>query len=154
MHGHVAVLGEGVLVVNLQDFMCILPPHLSEGLAHGSAVTDKPDVPVGHQAELQALSGIVSLLQQLPSNPALQFISSNDSPVAVVYQLQQLCGCSVSALLPSEKPSEHSRVGELRFIMPAGSEDIALWNLSPKEGFHKAFMGYLFRVHAWLVGLE
>ena len=28
--------------------------------------------------------------------------------MAVAYQLQQLCGCSGSALLPGEKPSEHS----------------------------------------------
>ena len=40
------------------------------------------------------------------------------------------------------------RVGEPRFITPAGSEEIALWSLSPEEGFHKAFMGYLFRVGA------
>ena len=46
-------------------------------------------------------------LQQLPSSPA-QCISSRDSPVAVVYQLQQLCGCSRSVLSPSEKPSKHS----------------------------------------------
>ena len=25
--------------------------------------------------------------------------------------------------------------------MPGGSEEITLWNLSPKEGFHKAFYG-------------
>lgn len=50
----------------------------------------------------------LALLWQIPSSPALQRISSGDSPVAVVYQLQQLCGCSGSALLPGEKPSEHS----------------------------------------------
>ena len=48
------------------------------------------------------------MLRQLPSSPALQRISSSDSLVAVVYQLQQLCGCSVSAVLPGKKPSEHS----------------------------------------------
>ena len=48
------------------------------------------------------------LLRQIPSSPALQRTSSGDSPVAVVYQLRQLCGCSGSALLPCEKPSEHS----------------------------------------------
>ena len=47
------------------------------------------------------------VLQQLPSSSALQCISSGDSPVAVVCQLQQLCGCSVSALFSGEKPSEH-----------------------------------------------
>ena len=48
------------------------------------------------------------MLRQIPSSPALQCISSGDSPVAVVYQLRQLCDCSGSALLPGEKPSEHS----------------------------------------------
>ena len=48
------------------------------------------------------------LLPQLSSSPALQRISSGDSHRAVAYQLQQFCGCSGSALLPSEKPSEHS----------------------------------------------
>lgn len=38
------------------------------------------------------------------------------------------------------------RVGELRFITPAGSDEIALQSLSPEEGFHKAFMGYVFQV--------
>ena len=38
--------------------------------------------------------------------------------------------------------------------MPAGSGEITLWSPSPEEGFHKAFMGYLFGVHAWLVGLD
>ena len=32
--------------------------------------------------------------------------------------------------------------------MPVGSEEIALQSLSPEEGFHKVFMGYLFRVGA------
>ena len=45
------------------------------------------------------------------------------------------------------------RVGELRFTL-VGSEEITLQSLSPKEGFHKAFMGYLFQVHAWLVRPE
>ena len=50
---------------------------------------------------------VLTVLRQLPSSPAMQRISSGDGPVAVVYQLQQLCGCSGSALLPGEKPSEH-----------------------------------------------
>ena len=50
----------------------------------------------------------VRMLWQIPSSPALQRISSGNSPVAVVYQLRQLCDCSGSALLPGEKPSEHS----------------------------------------------
>ena len=40
------------------------------------------------------------------------------------------------------------RVEELSFIMPAGSEEITLQSLSPEEGFHKAFMGYVFRGQA------
>ena len=61
-----------------------------------------------------------TLLQQLPSSPVLQYISSStalwlqcasssDSPVAIVYPLQQLCGCSVSALLSRKKASESWR---------------------------------------------
>ncbi len=64
--------------------------------------------------------------------------------MAAVYQLFNLVRNQVSTW----------RVGELRFIIPAGSEEIALWSLSPKEGVHKAFLGYLFQIHAWLVGLE
>ena len=53
---------------------------------------------------------------------------------------------------PARNQGSTRRVGELRFITPAGSEEIDLQSLSPEEGFHKAFMGYFFRVHAWLVG--
>ena len=77
----------------------------------------------------------------------LQHFSSGDSPVAVAYQLQQL-------FHPARNQASTRRVGELRFITPAGSDEIALQSLSPEEGFHKAFMGYLFWVQAWLVGLE
>ena len=80
----------------------------------------------------------VGLSQQLPSSPALHCINSSNSPVAAVYQLFYLARNQVST----------RRVGELRFITPAGSEEIALQSLSPEEGFHKAFMGYLFWVHA------
>ena len=38
------------------------------------------------------------------------------------------------------------RVGELRFIMPVGSVEIDLQSLSPAEGFHEAFMGYVFHL--------
>ena len=55
---------------------------------------------------------------------------------------------------PARNQASTRRVGELRFITPAGSEKIDLKSLSPEEGFHKAFMGYVFRVHAWLVGPE
>ena len=70
--------------------------------------------------------------------------TSSSSSVAAVYQL----------FYPVRNQASTRRVGELRFITPAGSEEIALQSLSPEEGFHKAFMGYLFWVHAWLVGLE
>ena len=69
------------------------------------------------------------------------------------YNLQkQPYGHSVSApaaLLPGKKLSEPWRVGELRFIIPVGSEEMALQSLSPKEGFLKAFMGWFSWVHAW-----
>ena len=55
---------------------------------------------------------------------------------------------------PERNQVSTGRVGELRFMTPAGSEEIDLQSLSPKEGIHKAFMGYLFRVHAWLVTPE
>ena len=71
-------------------------------------------------------------------------ISSSDSPVAVVHQLQQLRGCKGSA--------SRRRGGELRFITPAGSKEVALLSLSPKEGFHEAVMGWILRARAWLVG--
>ena len=70
--------------------------------------------------------------------------TSSSSSVAAVYQL----------FYPARNEVSTQRVGELRFIMPAGSEEIALQSLSPEEGFHRAFMGQLFRVHAWLVRPE
>ena len=74
-------------------------PRLPGGLA---------SIPVAQRARTVGISlGPPEMLWQLPSSPAPQHISSSNSPVAVVYQLQQLCSCSVSALLPSEKPSEH-----------------------------------------------
>ena len=86
----------------------------------------------------------VGLSQQLPSSPALHCINSSNSPVAAVYQLFYLARNQVSTL----------RVGDLRFMTPAGSEEIDLQSLSPEEEFHKAFMGYFFQVHASLVGPE
>ena len=59
--------------------------------------------------------------------------------MAAVYQL----------FYPARNQASTRRVGELRFIMPAGSEEITLQSLSPEEGFHKAFMGYLFLVRVW-----
>ena len=74
------------------------------------------------------------LLRQLLNSPALQRISSSDSPVAAVFQL----------FYPGRNQVSTGKVGEFTFIMPAGSEEIALQSLSPEEFFHKVFMGYLF----------
>ena len=96
------------------------------------------------------------MLRQLSSSPAPQCISSGNSP----------CGCNVPALATalglqctsssSSVAAGHQlfylarnqvstqRIGELGFIT-LGSEEIALWSLSPEEGFHKAFMGQFFR---------
>ena len=71
------------------------------------------------------------MLLQLPSSLELQCISSGDSPVAAVDQL----------FYPARNQASTRRVGELRFITPAGSEEIDLQSLSPEEGLHKAFMG-------------
>ena len=74
-----------------------------------------------------------------------QCISSSSSPEATVYHLQQqLCGCSVSAPATALWPqcissSSSFRVGELRFIKPVGSEEIALWSLRPEEGFTRFY---------------
>ena len=57
--------------------------------------------------------------------------TSSSSSVAAVYPL----------FYPERNQASTQRVGELRFIMPAGSEEITLRSLSPEEGFHKAFMG-------------
>ena len=69
---------------------------------------------------------------------------SSSSSVAAVDQLFD----------PARNQASTWRVGELRFMTPVGSEEITLQSLSPEEGFHKAFTGYLFQVHAWLVGPE
>ena len=61
------------------------------------------------------------------------------SPVAAMYQLQQL-------FYPVRNQVSTGRVGEFRFIMLVGSEEIDLQSLSPEEGFHKTFMGQLFQV--------
>ena len=71
------------------------------------------------------------------------YCTNSRSSVAALYQLFYLARNQMST----------QRVGELRFIILVGSE-IALHSLSPERGFHKAFMGYVFQVHAWLVGPE
>ena len=90
----------------------------------------------------------ISLEEQPMTSKAPGFrLACSSSSVATVYQPQRL-------FHPVRNQASTRRVGELRFITPAGSEEIALQSLSPEEGFHKAFMGYVFRVQAWLVGLE
>ena len=89
------------------------------------------------------------MLRQVPSSSVPQHISSGDSPVAVTYQLQQLCGCSGSALSPGEKPSEHSERWRTQVYDASGLRGDHSLESEPQEGFHKAFMGQLFRGHAW-----
>ena len=64
-----------------------------------------------------------------------------------MYQLQQLCGCRGSALSPSEKPSELSERWRTQVHYAHGLRGDRSRSLSPEEGLHKAFMGFLFRVH-------
>ena len=40
---------------------------------------------------------------------------------------------------PARNQASTRRVGELRFIKPVGSEEIALWSLSPEEGFTRFY---------------
>ena len=64
-----------------------------------------------------------------------QHISSGDSPVAIVHQLQQLCGCSVSALLSIKKPSKHSEL-ENSGLLCCQAQRRSLSGVSaPKKGF-------------------
>ena len=56
--------------------------------------------------------------------------TSSSSSVATVYQLQQLFHLA-------RNQASTRRVGEFKFITPAGSEEIALWSLSPEEEFHR-----------------
>ena len=76
-------------------------------------------------------------ISALATAPWLSHTSSSSS-VAAVDQL----------FYPARNQASTRRVGELRFITPAGSEEIALQSLSSEEGSHKAFMGYVFRVQA------
>ena len=66
-------------------------------------------------------------------------------------KLQMLINGHIKESIKAHAPTLTTRVN---ILLQAGSEEIALRSLSPKEGFHKAFMGWLFRVRAWLVGLE
>ena len=80
----------------------------------------------------------------------LLVMAAAQKPCAAVYQLlRQPCGYSVPALVtalyqlfyPVKNQASTQSVGELRFIILAGLEESSLQSLSPKEGFHKAFMG-------------
>ena len=77
--------------------------------------------------------------RQLPSSPAPQGISSGNSPVAVVYQLQQLCGCSGSALLPEEKPSEHSESWRTQVYYTGGLRGDRSRESEPRGGVSQGF---------------
>lgn len=68
-------------------------------------------------------------------------ISSGDSPVAVVYQLQQLCGCSGSALLPGEKPSEHSESGRTQVYYAGGLRGERSPESEPRRRVSQGFYG-------------
>ena len=72
---------------------------------------------------------VVGVLQQLSAAQG-QSVSALVAALWPVYQLQQLFH------LARNKVSTR-RVGELRFITLAGSEEITLWSLNPEEGFHK-----------------
>ena len=73
----------------------------------------------------------------------LQRISSGDSPVAVVYQLQQLCSCSVSALLPGEKPSEHSESWRTQVYYASGLRRDRSPESEPGRRVSQGFYGLL-----------
>ena len=81
------------------------------------------------------------LLRQLPSSPAPQCISSGDSPVAVTYQLQQPWGCSVSALSPREKPSEHSESWRTQVYYTGGLRGDGSLESEPRRGVSQGFYG-------------
>ena len=81
------------------------------------------------------------MLRQLPSSPAPRHISFGDSPMAVVYQLQQLCGCSVSALLPGEKPSEHSESWRTQVYYAGGFNGDCSPESEPQRRVSQGFYG-------------
>ena len=78
----------------------------------------------------------VHLLRQ-----GMQRISSGDSPVAVAYQLRQLCGCSGSALLPSEKPSEHSESWRTQVYYPGRLRGDRSPESEPRRRVSQGFYG-------------
>ena len=81
------------------------------------------------------------MLRQIPSSPALQPISPGDSPVAVAYQLRQLCGCSRSALSPGEKPSEHSESWRTQVYYAGGLRGDRSPESEPRRGVSQGFYG-------------
>ena len=83
----------------------------------------------------------VPLLRQLPRSPVPQCTTSGDSPVAVAYQLQQLCGCSGSALLPLEKPSEHSERWRTQVYYASGLRGYRFLESEPRRRISQGFYG-------------
>ena len=81
------------------------------------------------------------MLQQLPSSLALQRIRSGDSPVAVGYQLQQLCGCNESALLPTRNQASPWRGGEIGFMTPGGLRGDRAPESEPRRRVSQGFSG-------------
>jgi len=81
------------------------------------------------------------MLRQLPSSPAPQRISSGDSPVAVVHQLQQLCGCRGSALSPGEKPCEPSERWRTQAYYTGGLRGDRPLESEPQRGVSQGFYG-------------
>ena len=71
----------------------------------------------------------------------LQCISSGDSPVALLYQLQQLCGCSGSDLLPREKPSEHLESWRTQVYYTSGLRGDHSLESEPQRRVSQGFYG-------------
>ena len=58
-----------------------------------------------------------------------------------MYQLQQLCGCSVSALLPGEKPSEHSESWRTQVYYTGGLRGDRSPESEPQRRVSQGFYG-------------
>ena len=80
-----------------------------------------------------------------PAAPWLQYISCSHSPVATVYQLQQLCGCNVSApaalFLPGKKPSEHLESWRTQVYYAGGLRGDGSLESEPQRRVSQGFYG-------------
>lgn len=82
------------------------------------------------------------MLWQLPSSPGLQCVSSSDSPVVVACQFwRQPCSCSVSVLLPSEKPSKHSESWRTQVYYTSGLRGDRAPESEPRRRVSQGFYG-------------